>query len=154
MSESRNSRDTETIDGVLITPLKIIDVPGGNVLHAMKKEDNGFNGFGEAYFSTVEHKVIKGWKRHFEMTLNIVVPIGHIRFVLFDDRDSSQTKGSYQEVSLSRNNYQRLTVPPMIWFAFEGIAKESSLLLNLASISHRKEEQENLSLDEIRYKWN
>ena len=42
----------------------------------------------------------------------------------------------------------------MIWFAFEGITKESSLLLNLASIPHRKEEQENLPLDEIRYKWN
>ena len=145
---------TENIDGVILTSLGIIEVEGGNVLHVMKKEDNCFNGFGEAYFSSVEHKVIKGWKRHFEMTLNIVVPIGDIRFVLFDDRDSSQTKGSYQEVSLSRNNYQRLTVPPMIWFAFEGIAKESSLLLNLASIPHRKKEQENLSLDEIRYKWN
>ena len=145
---------TENIDGVILTSLGIIEVEGGNVLHAMKTEDNGFNGFGEAYFSTVEHKVIKGWKRHFEMTLNIVVPIGHIRFVLFDDRDNSKTKGFYQEVSLSRNNYQRLTVPPMIWFAFEGIAKESSLLLNLASIPHRKEEQENLSLDEIRHKWN
>ena len=145
---------TENIDGVILTSLGIIEVEGGNVLHAMKTEDNGFNGFGEAYFSTVEHKVIKGWKRHFEMTLNIVVPIGHIRFVLFDDRDNSKTKGFYQEVSLSRNNYQRLTVPPMIWFAFAGIAKESSLLLNLASIPHRKEEQENLSLDEIRYKWN
>jgi len=145
---------TENIDGVILTSLGIIEVEGGNVLHAMKTEDNGFNGFGEAYFSTVEHKVIKGWKRHFEMTLNIVVPIGHIRFVLFDDRDNSKTKGFYQEVSLSRNNYQRLTVPPMMWFAFEGIAKESSLLLNLASIPHRKEEQENLPLDEIRYKWN
>ena len=145
---------TENIDGVILTSLGIIEVEGGNVLHAMKQEDNGFNGFGEAYFSTIEHKVIKGWKRHFEMTLNIVVPIGHIRFVLYDDRDNSKTKGFYQEVSLSRNNYQRLTVPPMIWFAFEGIAKESSLLLNLASIPHRKEEQENLSLDEIGYKWN
>ena len=145
---------TENIDGVILTSLGIIEVEGGNVLHAMRNGDNGFYGFGEAYFSSVEHKVIKGWKRHFEMTLNIVVPIGHIRFVLFDDRDNSKTKGFYQEVSLSRNNYQRLTVPPMIWFAFEGIAKESSLLLNLASIPHRKEEQENLSLDEIRYKWN
>ena len=145
---------TENIDDVILTSLGIIEVEGGNVLHAMKQEDNGFNGFGEAYFSTAEHKVIKGWKRHFEMTLNIVVPIGHIRFVLYDERDNSKTKGFYQEVSLSRNNYQRLTVPPMIWFAFEGIAKESSLLLNLASIPHRKEEQENLSLDEIRYKWN
>ena len=77
----------ENIDGVILTSLGIIEVEGGNVLHAMKQEDNGFNGFGEAYFSTAEHKVIKGWKRHFEMTLNIVVPIGHIRFVLYDDRD-------------------------------------------------------------------
>ena len=145
---------TENIDDVILTSLGIIEVEGGNVLHAMKQEDKGFSSFGEAYFSTVEHKVIKGWKRHFEMTLNIVVPIGHIRFVLFDDRDNSKTKGFYQEVSLSRNNYQRLTVPSMMWFAFEGIAKESSLLLNLASIPHRKEEQENLPLDEIRYKWN
>ena len=145
---------TENIDGVMLSSLGIIEVEGGNVLLAMKKEDNGFNGFGEAYFSSVEHKVIKGWKRHFEMTLNIVVPIGHIRFVLFDDRDNSKTKSLYQEVNLSRANYQRLTVPPMIWFAFEGIAKDSSLLLNLASISHRKEEQENLPLDEIRFKWN
>ena len=144
---------TENIDGVMLSSLGIIEVEGGNVLHAMKKEDKGFNGFGEAYFSSVEHKVIKGWKRHFEMTLNIVVPIGHIRFVLFDDRDNSKTKSLYQEVNLSRANYQRLTVPPMIWFAFEGIAKDSSLLLNLASISHRKEEQENLPLDEIRFKW-
>ena len=145
---------SENIDGVILSPLEIIEVEGGNVLHAMKNEDNGFYGIGEAYFSSVEHKVIKGWKRHFEMILNIIVPIGHIRFVLFDDRDSSCTKGCYQEAILSRNNYQRLTVPPMIWFAFEGIAEESSLLLNLASIPHKKEEQENLPLDEFKYDWN
>ena len=144
---------TENIDGVILTSLGIIEVEGGNVLHAMRNGDNGFYGFGEAYFSSVEHKVIKGWKRHFEMTLNIIVPIGHIRFVLFDDRDNSKTKGCFQEVTLSRNNYQRLTVPPMIWFAFGGLAEESSLLLNVASIPHRREEQENLLLDEIRYKW-
>ena len=88
------------------------------------------------------------------MILNFAVPIGHIRFILFDDRDNSKTKGCYQEVILSRNNYQRLTVPPMIWFAFEGIAKDSSLLLNLASIPHKKEEQENLPLDQIKFDWN
>ena len=42
----------------------------------------------------------------------------------------------------------------MIWFAFKGIAKDSSLLLNLASIPHKKEEQENLPLDQIEYDWN
>lgn len=149
-----NINPSQNIDGVILTSLEIIRVEGGNVLHAMKNGDTGFSGFGEAYFSSVEHKVIKGWKRHFEMILNIAVPIGHIRFILFDDRDNSKTKGCYQEVILSRNNYQRLTVPPMIWFAFEGIAKDSSLLLNLASIPHKKEEQENLPLDQIEFDWN
>lgn len=48
------------IDGVIIAPLKIIDVPGGHVLQGMKCSDEGYNGFGEAYFSTVEHGTVKG----------------------------------------------------------------------------------------------
>ena len=79
-----NINPSQNIDGVILTSLEIIPVEGGNVLHAMKNGDTGFSGFGEAYFSSVEHKVIKGWKRHFEMILNIAVPIGHIRFILFE----------------------------------------------------------------------
>jgi len=48
------------IDGVELTPLKIIEVKDGNVLHALKKSDIGFEGFGEAYFSNVESGQIKG----------------------------------------------------------------------------------------------
>ncbi len=36
------------IDGVIVTPLKIINVPGGDVFHALKKDDPGFTDFGEA----------------------------------------------------------------------------------------------------------
>ena len=73
------------IKDLIITPLQIIDTPGGCVMHAMKKKDNGFNGFGEVYFSNIIKGEIKGWKQHTKMTLNLVVPIGEIRFVLFDD---------------------------------------------------------------------
>ena len=72
------------IEGVSLSPLKIIPTPGGNVLHALKSEDDCFLNFGEAYFSEVEFKKIKAWKRHTEMTLNIVVPIGKINFVFLD----------------------------------------------------------------------
>ena len=37
------------IDGVILTPLDIIETPGGDVLHAMKKIDPGFLSFEEAY---------------------------------------------------------------------------------------------------------
>lgn len=139
------------INGVIITPLKIIEVPNGNVLHAMKLTDDGFFGFGEAYLSMVYSWSIKAWKRHHDMTLNIVVPVGKIRFVLFDDTESSKTK--FQEVTLSQENYCRLTIPPMIWVGFQGVADDTSVLLNIASIAHDPLESDKKSINEIKYNW-
>jgi len=142
-----------SIDGVLITPLKVVEVAAGDVLHAMKSTDKGAHGFGEAYFSTVELGAIKGWKRHNEMTMNLVVPIGAVRFVIYDSRPESMTFGEFQEVTLSRNNYCRLTVPPMVWVGFQNIGETVGLLLNIADIMHRADEVDRLSLSEICYEW-
>ena len=103
------------IEGVIVTPQTIIEVPGGDVLHAMKCHDPGYSGFGEAYFSTIEPGLVKAWKRHREMTLNLVVPMGAIRFVIFDDREGSSSQGAYHEIVISRESYNRLTVPPMVF---------------------------------------
>ena len=70
--------EEKNLDGVMITPLKIIQVPGGDVSHAMKISDPGFAGFGEVYFSNIESGVVKAWKRHRQMTLNLVVSVGAI----------------------------------------------------------------------------
>ena len=141
------------IEGVIVSPLKVIDVEGGDVLHAMKSFDGGYEGFGEAYFSTIKNGIVKGWKRHKDMTLNLIVPKGNIRFVLFDSRDDSMTKNQYFEVNLSLENYNRLTVPPMIWMGFQGLEEGLSLLLNIASIPHSKLEEEHKELDEIYFDW-
>jgi dTDP-4-dehydrorhamnose 3,5-epimerase len=141
------------IEGVIFTPLSIIDTEGGDVLHAMKASDVGFNGFGESYFSTVESGAIKGWKLHREMVLNLVVPVGRVRFVVFDDRDGSKTAGQFSETVLSRDNYGRLTVPAKLWLAFQGVSEQESLLLNIASIPHDPDEVEHKSLNKIYYNW-
>jgi len=143
-----------TIEGVLLTPLKRIYHPKGDIFHGMKKTDIGFMGFGEAYFSTINPKDTKPWKKHFKMTLNFVVPIGEIRFVIFDDREKSPTKNNFFDVILGENNYQRVTIPPGVWVAFNGIGGEYNLLLNLADLEHDPTEivrKENL-LD-IAYQW-
>ena len=139
------------INDVLITPLKIIDTVGGNVMHAMKENDIGYAGFGEAYFSQVSPNAIKAWKRHKEMTLNIIVPYGEIKFVLFDDRKKDNC--IFQEISLSQNNYSRLTIPPMIWLGFQGIFSNNSILLNIADIKHNPEEVDKKNIIEINYNW-
>jgi dTDP-4-dehydrorhamnose 3,5-epimerase len=121
----------------------------------MKRTDASFCGFGEVYFSTVNKGQIKAWKRHRNMTLNLVVPCGEIKFALYDDRTESPTCGKFLEVVLSRDNYQRLTVAPMIWMGFKGISEGINLLLNIASIPHDPLEADRLDVHNkrIQYDW-
>jgi len=139
------------IEDVIVTHLEIVDTPGGNVMHGMKETSAGFAGFGEAYFSQIDNNAIKAWKRHKKMTLNLMVPVGEIKFVLFDDRDESNVR--FQEVIISKNNYCRLTVPPMVWMGFQGLAKEGSMLLNIADIEHDPDEVDRLKIDNLNYDW-
>ncbi len=130
------------IDGCKLTLLSIFPSEKGSVMHAIRCSDEGFSAFGEAYFSSVKKGVTKGWKRHQRMTLNLVVPVGRIRFRLHDDRNDSPTHGTSEEVELSPENYQRLTVPPGVWVAFEGMADGVNLLLNIADLPHDPTEVE------------
>ncbi len=136
------------MDRVKLTPLKQIFHPKGDIFHAMKRSDEGFVDFGEAYFSTINQNDIKGWKKHTQMTLNIVVPLGKIEFVVFDE----DRKEFFSVILSCQDNYQRLTVKPNLWMAFRGVG-EHNMLLNLASIEHDPSEAVNIDLSEIQYEW-
>lgn len=146
--------DKITVEGVLLTPLKQIHHPKGDVFHGMKQSDVGFAGFGEAYFSTIHCQDTKPWKKHLKMTLNFVVPMGEIRFVIYDDRENSVTQNCFFDVTLGGSNYQRITIPPDVWVAFNGIGSSYNLLLNLANLEHDPLEVERKEhLEEIAYQW-
>jgi len=146
---------TQPFFGVELTAIKIIPNDNGDILHALKATESSFNSFGEAYFSIIHQGKRKGWKKHTRMILNVVVPVGEIGFVLFDDRPESLTQGKFYGVKISRKNYVRLTVSPGIWMAFYGEGQGENMLLNIASIPHDPSESENLPLinDYINYSW-
>ena len=139
--------DIVNMSTITVTPQKRISVSGGDILHAMKKSDSGYMGFGEAYLSLVEFGAVKAWKRHLMMTLNLVVPVGRVRFVFIN------SKGQVQEEIAGEDQYVRLTVPPGIWFGFQGISEGAALLLNIANIEHSPEEIERRELNEFEYDW-
>ena len=143
--------DEVNIEGLILTPLKKIDHPSGDIFHGMKKSDVGYAGFGEAYFSTIRPNDIKGWNYHKEMTLNHVVPIGEVTFVISDKRESSRSKGKFFKVTLSQTNYKRLTIPPRLWIAFRGNGDNTNLILNIANMEHDPNEIEKMNLDKIPY---
>ena len=136
----------DNLDGVILTPLNVIKADKGAVMHILKKSESSFNNFGEAYFSTIDYNSVKGWKRHKNMILNLVVPVGEIKFYLFDSRTESKSFNQSQSVIISPNNYFRLTVPPGIWVAFKGLSENLNMLINIASIEHDPNEAENLPL--------
>lgn len=143
-----------TIKDVLLTPLKRIAHPKGEVMHAMKRSSPGFAGFGEAYFSTVLPGEIKGWKRHRRVTLNLVVPVGTVRFVIFDGRANSPSFGCFNDYMLGKENYARLTIPPGLWVAFRGLDENLNMLINLADEEHDPVESDNIGIEEIHFDWN
>ncbi|MGF1779090.1 dTDP-4-dehydrorhamnose 3,5-epimerase [Vibrio nomapromontoriensis] len=142
-----------SIDGVIVTPLKVIPVDKGDVLHGIKASEDSFHGFGEAYFSTILYKQVKGWKKHTEMTMNIVVPEGAIKFVMYDARLTSHTHHRFFSIIIDKQNYCRLTVPQGIWMAFEGVGSGTNLLMNFANMEHIPQEAENKPLEDIPFNW-
>ena len=134
------------MDGVILTPLKKISQPNGDIFHAMKVSDKSFFGFGEAYFTSVNQDKIKGWKKHTEMTLNLIVAVGKIQFAIYNNK-------SFFSVILSKDNYQRLTVAPGLWVAFKGLSVEN-ITLNLSNIEHDPNESINLDLNSFHFDWN
>lgn len=141
------------ISGVKLTPLDIVPVEGGNVFHIIKRSSPGFLTFGEAYFSMILPNRIKAWKKHHRMTLNLIVPIGAVRFVIFDDRQNSASYGQMNEVSLSTKNYARLTIPPSLWLGFQCLEDTPGLILNVADIEHDPSEADRLPLDAFPFDW-
>ena len=124
------------IEGVVITPLKRIADERGTVMHMMKSRDEGFNGFGEIYGSTIFPGVVKAWKCHNIIQTNYVVVSGMIKFVLYDDREESSTKGQVQEIFVGEDNYVRVTVPPKVWNGFKGVGVKTALVVNIINESH------------------
>jgi len=143
------------IDGVMVTPLKQILDERGKIMHMLRSDSDNFKGFGEIYFSCVYPGAIKGWHIHSRMTLNYAVPHGHIKFVLYDDRPESPTKGELQELFLGQDNYCLVTVPPFVWNGFKGIGTEMAIVANCTDISHDPTEIDRLDPFDPRipYKW-
>jgi len=128
------------IDGVKITPLKQIPDERGKIMHMMRCDGADFKSFGEIYFSCVHPGAIKGWHIHKEMWLNYAVPHGNIKFVLYDERDGSPTRGKLMELFLGPDNYQLVTVPPMVWNGFKGVGEQMAIVANCSSIPHHSDE--------------
>jgi len=132
------------LSDVLYTSLRRIPTMQGEVRHGLRVSDPGFAGFGEVYFSEVLGGKVKGWKRHRRMVMNLVIVTGTVRFILHEGADARR---DYIVSAEADERYGRLTVPPGLWMAFQGLGRGSNLLMNFASCEHDPHESESRPID-------
>ena len=143
------------IQGLEIIPLKQIKNDQGMIMHWIREDSPYFKSFGEAYFSTVNQGVVKAWKLHKEVTQHLVVPHGEAKFVVYDPRESSGTKGECQEILIGQDNFNLLIIPPHLWYGFESRSNNYTLIANCIDQPFSEGETERLDLinDTVPYKW-
>ena len=143
-----------TIQDLKVTPLRIIEDDRGSVMHMLRLDDPHFEKFGEIYFSTTRPNMIKAWKRHKRMILNVAAPVGRIRLVVYDARTESASYKKVDEFILGPSDrYELITIPPMIWFGFQNIGPTDALLANCATIPHEPDEAEQRELNDMPLKF-
>lgn len=143
------------VEGVVIQPLKQIKDDRGMVLHMLRSDSPLYIGFGEIYFSMVYRDCVKAWKRHKRMFQHFAVPVGEIKLVIYDGREGSPTKGVLQVITTGNDNYGMIRIPPMVWYGFQGVRYDVSIIANCTNIAHDPDESERLPEDNqgIPFKW-
>ena len=131
---------------IITTKLKQFKLDEGDVFHALKANENEYKGFEEAYFSTINPYRIKAWKKHLKMTMNLIVPIGSVRFVFYDEK-----KNILKNIVIGEQNYLRITVPPKIWFGFKCLSSYKSFILNISDKLHDQNEVERQPLSFLNF---
>jgi dTDP-4-dehydrorhamnose 3,5-epimerase len=143
------------MDGVALISLRQFSDERGSVMHFLRSDAPHFKAFGEIYFSTVFPGKVKAWHSHTRKTVNLAVPVGEMRLVLFDGRSQGETSGELIEVILSPSNYQLLSISPGVWYGFQCLGAVPAFMANCATEPYEPAEGRTLPHDtsQIPYRW-
>jgi dTDP-4-dehydrorhamnose 3,5-epimerase len=141
------------LQGVDVVTLLQIPDNRGTVKRFLRADDME-NEFRECYLTTIYKNIIKGWHSYKSKTLYYCAPFGMVKLVLYDSRKDSDTYQDIQEIYLGDFNYCRVTIPPGIMNAFQGISDVSLIAVIADEVF-----DENLTIrlpidtDRIPYDW-
>jgi dTDP-4-dehydrorhamnose 3,5-epimerase len=119
------------IEGVVVTPLKLLPNDKGRLMEVQRSDDPHFPGFGQVYVTQSFAGVVKAWYRHNTQIDQIAVITGLAKLVLFDDRVGSPTHGMVQKIVLGELSPKLVLIPRLVWHGFQAIGDTSAFFLHL-----------------------
>ena len=121
------------IDGIVVTPLKLVANERGRLMEVQRRDDPHFPGFGQVYVTQSFPGVVKAWYRHRTQTDQLAAITGLVKLVLYDDRDDSPTRGEVNEIIMGELAPRLVRIPPGVWHGFKAIGEMSAFLIHINS---------------------
>jgi len=122
------------INKIKLIKLKIIKDKRGDLLKYIDKKSNFYKKFGEIYFNEIKKNETKGWNYHKKNQCIITVPFGKVKF-----KFTNTIGGKVKVITIGRENYKAIVIPPKVWFNFTSV-KKHSLVVNFIDNKHSKKE--------------
>lgn len=132
------------IDGVAIKKLIRHVDERGYVMEILRRDEDLFRQFGQAYVSACFPEKIKAWHCHEVQYDHFCCLQGNLKIGLYDDREGSPTCGQTQAIVIGELNPAVVVIPPLVWHGFMAVGGEMALVLNLPTEVYRHEAPDEL----------
>jgi dTDP-4-dehydrorhamnose 3,5-epimerase len=123
----------QLIDGVVVKQRKVIPDNRGRLGEILRCDEDQFKKFGQVYFTTGYPGVVKAFHLHKVAWDYWYVVHGMIQLVLFDERDSSLTKGVLNVFHIGEHNPSSVLIPPYVIHGFKTVSEHEAIIINVPS---------------------
>lgn len=145
------------IDGVKTRKLKVIPDERGYLMEILRSDDELFRNFGQAYITVAYPGVVKAWHYHKEQVDTFTIISGMGKFVLYDRRKKSKTKGEVNEFFIGDKNPMLIQIPVGVCHGFKAAGIEPAIALNIPDQVYNYEAPDEMRIDpyddSIPYDW-
>jgi len=145
------------IDGVVVKQLTRHVDERGYLMEILRRDDELFREFGQAYVSACFPGIIKAWHCHRLQYDHFCCLAGNLKVGLYDDRPDSPTCGEAQAVVIGMLNPALICIPPLVWHGFMAVGDETAVVLNLPTELYNYREPDELRRDpfdpDIPFQW-
>lgn len=137
----------DPIAGVRIREVKNVPRNNGILTEVFRRDWNLDDGLVDQVFQSVLGPgAVSAWHAHQHTTDRLFVTHGHLRIVLFDDREDSVSRRRINEFRFGSQRPALVRVPPGVWHGVQNIGAESVSLLNLVDRAYQYEDPDHWRL--------
>ncbi len=133
MNQLTGFKGKELIQGVQVKTLRLLPDERGRLMEILRKDDECFEKFGQAYITSAYPGVVKAWHYHKLQNDNMTVIKGMAKIVLYDDRENSPTRGVINEFFAGEHNHLLVHIPKFIWHGFKCISERECIIINIVT---------------------